>query len=231
MPGRGLEAAADLAPELGADRHVLHVRVRRRQPAGRARPPARTSCGCATRASASCGQHVEVGLGELVELAPALDLRDDLVLVADRLQHARVGREAGLAAALASTARACRTGSPRAAAASRSTNSSPARSQISRSSVAISLVRRGRRPRARRSMFSRTPASSIVAQHRHERQLDLVACSALRPRSASCSRCQAASARRSTASAAGRVVDVGAPGRAPRRARANGKPRRAGSSR
>ena len=45
-------------------------------------------------------QHVEVGLGELVELAPALDLGDDLVLVADRLQHARVGREAGLAAAL-----------------------------------------------------------------------------------------------------------------------------------
>ena len=39
-------------------------------------------------------QHVEVGLDELVELAPALDLGDDLVLVADRLQHARVGGEA-----------------------------------------------------------------------------------------------------------------------------------------
>ena len=47
------------------------------------------------------GQHVEVGLDQRRELAPALDLRHDLVLGADRLQHARVGREAGLAAALA----------------------------------------------------------------------------------------------------------------------------------
>ena len=47
------------------------------------------------------GQRVEVGLGELGQLAPALDLGDDRVLVADRLQHARVGGEAGLAAALA----------------------------------------------------------------------------------------------------------------------------------
>ena len=47
------------------------------------------------------GQRVEVGLHELGQLAEALDLGDDLVLVADRLQHARVGREAGLAAALA----------------------------------------------------------------------------------------------------------------------------------
>ena len=46
-------------------------------------------------------QRVEVGLHELGQLAPALDLGDDLVLVADRLQHAGVGREAGLAAALA----------------------------------------------------------------------------------------------------------------------------------
>ena len=72
------------------------------RPAARwSRRPAGRWCGCATRASTSCGQHVEVGLGELVELAPALDLRDDLVLVADRLEHARVGRVAGLAAALA----------------------------------------------------------------------------------------------------------------------------------
>ena len=48
-----------------------------------------------------CGERVEVGLGELGQLAEALDLRDDLVLVADRLQHARVGREARLAAPLA----------------------------------------------------------------------------------------------------------------------------------
>ena len=44
---------------------------------------------------------VQVGRLELRHLAPLLDRRDDLVLVADRLEHAGVGREAGLAAALA----------------------------------------------------------------------------------------------------------------------------------
>ena len=66
---------------------------RRRLREGRVQAPVVASmCG---------GQRVEVGLRELGELAEALDLRDDRVLVADRLQHARVGREAGLAAALA----------------------------------------------------------------------------------------------------------------------------------
>jgi len=46
-------------------------------------------------------EHVEIGLDERRELAPALDPRHDLVLVADRLQHARVGRVADLALALA----------------------------------------------------------------------------------------------------------------------------------
>ena len=46
-------------------------------------------------------QRVEVGLRELGQLPPALDLGDDLVLGADRLQHAGVGRVAGLAAPLA----------------------------------------------------------------------------------------------------------------------------------
>ena len=46
-------------------------------------------------------EHVEVGLHQRGELAEALDLRHDRVLGADRLQHAGVGREAGLAAALA----------------------------------------------------------------------------------------------------------------------------------
>ena len=45
-------------------------------------------------------QRVEVGVLELGELAPALHLGDDLVLVADLGEHAGVGREAGLAAAL-----------------------------------------------------------------------------------------------------------------------------------
>ena len=44
---------------------------------------------------------VQVGRLELRHLAPLLDGRDDLVLVADRLEHARIRREAGLAAPLA----------------------------------------------------------------------------------------------------------------------------------
>jgi hypothetical protein len=46
------------------------------------------------------GQRVQVCRLELRVLAPLLDLRDDLVLRADRLEDPRVGREARLAAAL-----------------------------------------------------------------------------------------------------------------------------------
>ena len=45
-------------------------------------------------------QRVEIGVLELRQLAPALDLADDLVLVADLSEDSGVGREAGLAAAL-----------------------------------------------------------------------------------------------------------------------------------
>jgi hypothetical protein len=47
------------------------------------------------------GEGVQVGRLQLRDLAPLLDRGDDLVLAADRLQHARVGGEARLAAALA----------------------------------------------------------------------------------------------------------------------------------
>ena len=47
------------------------------------------------------GEGVEIGRLELGHLAPLLDRGHDLVLVADRLQHAGVGGEAGLAAPLA----------------------------------------------------------------------------------------------------------------------------------
>ena len=50
--------------------------------------------------SIELGQRVEVGVLQLRQLAPALDLVDDLVLVADLGEDARVGREAGLAAPL-----------------------------------------------------------------------------------------------------------------------------------
>ena len=68
----------------------------------------------------SSGKRVEVGRLQLRELAPLLDRRDDLVLVADRLEHARVGGEAGLAAALARQPELLEQDRRRAAAASRS---------------------------------------------------------------------------------------------------------------
>ena len=125
------------------------------------------------RASVELRQHVEVGLDELVELAPALDLRDDRVLVADRLQHARVGREAGLAAALLRQPELVE--EDLAELLRRADHELRRRraSQISRSSVATSSRTRASTS-SRRSTFSRTPSTSIVAQHAHERQLDLV---------------------------------------------------------
>ena len=101
VAGLGDEAGADLAAGLRADRDVLQVRVDRGQPPGRGGGLLEASCAGARRRVDRGRQRVEVGLGELRQLAAALDLRDDRVLVADRLQHARVGREAGLAAALA----------------------------------------------------------------------------------------------------------------------------------
>ena len=46
------------------------------------------------------GKRVEVGRLQLRQLAPVLDLLDDRMLAANRLEHARVGREPGLAAPL-----------------------------------------------------------------------------------------------------------------------------------
>ena len=100
VAGLGDEAGADLAAGLGADRDVLQVRVDRGEPAGGGRDLLERRVQAAVVAD-PVGQRVEVGLGELRELPEALDLGDDRVLVADRLEHARVGAEAGLAAALA----------------------------------------------------------------------------------------------------------------------------------
>ena len=167
----GLEAAADLAPERRADRDVLHVRVGARQPPG-LRDRLQERRVDARALVDELRQHVEVGLDQRRELAPALDLRDDLVLVADRLQHARVGREAGLAAALArqaelleqDLAELLRRGDQ----------------ELRRRRARRSRVRARRSPSrtrsvisARRSTFSRTPSSSISRSTEHERQLDL----------------------------------------------------------
>ena len=100
VAGLGDEAAADLAAGLGADRDVLEVRVDRGEPAGGGVDLQERRVQAAVVAD-PVGERVEVGLDELGELPEALDLGDDRVLVADRLQDAGVGGEAGLAAALA----------------------------------------------------------------------------------------------------------------------------------
>ena len=100
VAGLGDEAGADLAAGLGADRDVLEVRVDAAQAPGRGGRLLERRVQAAVVAD-PVRERVEVGLGELGQLAEALDLGDDRVLVADRLQHLGVGAEAGLAAALA----------------------------------------------------------------------------------------------------------------------------------
>ena len=100
VPGLGDEAGADLAAGLGADRDVLEVRVDAAQAARRGGRLLERRVQAAVVAD-PVRERVQVGLGELGQLAEALDLGDDRMLVADRLQHLGVGAEAGLAAALA----------------------------------------------------------------------------------------------------------------------------------
>ena len=95
----GDEAGAHRAPDLGADRDVLQVRVRAREPPGRRGHLVERGVDAAVVLDQG-RKRVEVGVLELGQLAPALDLGDDRVLVAKLAEHPRVGREPGLAAAL-----------------------------------------------------------------------------------------------------------------------------------
>ena len=94
------EAGADRPALLGADRDVLQVRVGAGEPAGRGRGLVEGRVDAAGLGVDQLRQRVEVGALQLGQLAPGLDLGDDLVLVADLGEDAGVGREAGLAAAL-----------------------------------------------------------------------------------------------------------------------------------
>ena len=211
VAGRGLEAAADLAAQLGAHRDVLHVRVRRGQPAGRRGRPARRWCGCATRASVELRQDVEVGLHELVELAPALDLGDDRVLVADRLQHARVGREAGLAAALARQAELVE--QDRAELLGRADGELLAGQLPDLALEVGDLVAHARADLAEALLVEPHAGDLHVAQHARRAAARPRPSAASRPRSSSCSRCQAASAcaRAAASAASGSAASAASP--------------------
>ena len=70
-----------------------------REPAGRRRGLAERGEAAGARLD-QLGKRVEVGGLQLRQLAPVLDLLDDRMLAANRLEHAGVGREPRLAAAL-----------------------------------------------------------------------------------------------------------------------------------
>ena len=194
-PGLGHEAAADLAPQRRCGPGCSAGSGSSRQAAGRRRSPGMNVVCSRPSLVDQRGQRVEVGLGELVELAPALDLAG----------RSRARRGSPGARARRSRSRSCRAACFDRPSLSNSTspsccgepimNSSPASSQISRSSSAASS--RDARARSRRAgrCRARTPATSIVAQHAHERQLDRRRSSASRPRSAICSRCAGRRAR------------------------------------
>ena len=115
----GDEGGADLAAELGPDRDRLQVRIRRREAPGRGGRLVEGRVQSAVPLRDQLRQRPEVRVDQLRELAPLLEHADDLVLAADRAEHARVGRVAGLALAARRQARAPRRGSAPPAASSR----------------------------------------------------------------------------------------------------------------
>ncbi len=123
-------------------------------------------------ASTSSGEGVEVGRLELGQLAPGLDLGHDLVLGADRLEHAGVGGEARLAAPLLGQPELGEQhlgqllGEPM-------VNSSPASIHTSRSSALASCSTRSAMV-AHGVHVELHPRALHLHQHVHQWQLDLV---------------------------------------------------------
>ena len=100
----GDEAGPHRAADLGADRDVLQVGVGAGEAAGGGRRLVEGGVDAAGLGVDQVRQRVEVGVLQLGQLAPGLDLLDDRVLVADLGEDAGVGREAGFAAPLAGQA-------------------------------------------------------------------------------------------------------------------------------
>ncbi len=94
--GIGDERASNLAPELGANRDVLHVRIARREAPGRGdrliiRGVQATGLGIDRG-----GKRLDIRAHELGEHAVLEDLARDRVELRQLLEHVGVGREAGL---------------------------------------------------------------------------------------------------------------------------------------
>ena len=95
----GDERRPDLAPETGADRDRLQVRAGGREAAGRGDRLVDRRVQAPGRLVDQRRQRPEIGVQQLRELAPLLDHGHERVVAADRSEHLRVGRVAGLALA------------------------------------------------------------------------------------------------------------------------------------
>ena len=170
------------------------------------------------------GQRVEVGVLELGQLAPALDLGDDLVLVADLGEDAGVGREAGLAAALLGQAELLEQDL---AELLRRADRELVPGELV--DLALELGDALRHPLADLGEALRVELDAGAlhrGEHLDQRHLDLAAAAARARTRASCARWRAASSNASRASVgrvAGRLALLGARARA---AAVGGRPRR-----
>src|SRR5204863_5440843 len=90
---------AVLLAQLGAVRDRMQIRVRRRQPPGRRDRLVERRVQPPVPLRDQRRKRTEVRVEQLGVLAPLLDHPDELVLVPDRAEYARVGRVAGLALA------------------------------------------------------------------------------------------------------------------------------------
>ena len=97
----GDEAGAHGPTDLGPDRDVLQVGIGAGEAAGGRRRLVEGGVDAAGRGIDQIGQRVEVGVLQLGQLTPGLDLLDNRVLVADLSKDAGIGGEAGFAAPLA----------------------------------------------------------------------------------------------------------------------------------
>ena len=233
VAGVGLEAAADLAARAacGSGRSGGWGWSRR---AGRsARPPAGTSCGCArARRPATAARRGRSWPS--CRRARASARSCGITGCSSRIacEHARVGREAGLAAALARQRRASRTGSRPSCWGEPITNSSP----LQVPDLALERAR-PRRVRACVIAASRSPCRAAPRSMLHRRagpRTSGSSTSSISAVEAALGRSARAAAPRALPSAPRRrPARPRAPTRtrAPRTARRAGKPRRAGSSR
>ena len=91
-PRRGDKRAADLAAVLGADRDVLQIRLRRRQPSGRGRSQRVIGVHAVRGRIDEAGQRIGIGRFQFRNLPPVQNLlRQLMALLGQLFQHARAG--------------------------------------------------------------------------------------------------------------------------------------------